>query len=118
MKHRRAWISLLAVCALLGQTLAVAWAMPMNLAATSAQAQQSQEEAMPCHSGTAQDDATCCCDDVCDCAAMCGGGSALTSSAVLPSLTPAADPTVSAVAVAAIPAYILTPLRPPITSQS
>jgi len=113
MKHRRVWISLFTVCALLAQTLA--WALPMDV---NAAAQQSTEQAMPCHDTQDEAPTNCCCDESCDCAAMCSGGFALLTSAALPALIPTTEVALSAVATAVIPAHKLTPLRPPITLQS
>lgn len=114
--NRRVLTSLLAACALLAQSLAVAGMGPML---KPVQSQDAAEQSMPCH-GDGESSASAagdCCDTPASCAAACAPGCPALSS-IVDAAVPAELPTDSAVSPAATAAHTLTPLRPPITSQS
>lgn len=120
MESRRVLISLLATCALLAQSLAIAGMGPMLHMGAPDSTLAAAEQAMPCHGDSAQDSAAAkdCCDGDTTCAAMCAAGSGLTSIASLPVLPPAAAARATAPVADIIAAHSYTRLRPPIALHS
>lgn len=137
MKTRRLLVSLATVCALLGQSWAIAGMGPMMAMPAPAEHKQvSDASAMPCHgdlASTASDQAPDqsanqahnqtkasgnCCDDAGTCAQVCASATGIVSTEFLPAMVPAASLVAAAGKSTALPAFTLTPLRPPITFQS
>jgi hypothetical protein len=122
MKHRRLWISLLTVFALLTQGAASAWIASSMVNPPPA---QTSDESLPCHGGTqgqepspAQQDVTLdCCDGDCSCAGLCAGHATLPAFGA--GLMPLSEPLlgIAAASPAVHAAFSLTPLRPPIVSH-
>lgn len=120
MKTRRVLTSLLTTCALLAQSWAIAGMGPMLKTALpdQVQTQATANDAMPCHGDSADQAAPDCCDDASTCAKVCAGGTGMVSASTLPASEPTADLALAATASRALAAHTLTPLRPPILSQS
>jgi len=112
------WIALVAAAGLLVQGTAAAWMAPALAGPAAA-----QEQVPPCH-GDQQDEAPAqpvsadCCDGDCACADFCSGHLTPAAVAAAPMPSPEPRPEHAAVTPAVHAAYALTPLRPPIASQS
>lgn len=124
MNPRRPLVILFAICGLLMQAFAAAWAAPMLPAAAPAAAEHAAMHDAPCHAekaGTEDSKPAMkhCCGDKCSCPELCAGaGAALT--AMPPALAEQVEEHFLMLLSEpeALPAYAGDRLRPPIDSRS